>query len=215
MSIPRLAIFDFDGTLADSMAVGLNVYNDIASEFNLPMLDKEGFQKIRQLSLPEVVRYLGISRLKLPFFIMRGRQGMRQRVADIQPCNGIAELLENLEQTGIRFAVLTSNSRSIVEAFIQQHGLQTPCFIDSTRLFRDKGYFLRRRRRAYPNLLYVTDEARDVEITRKHGVKSIAVDWGFNSRERLIAANPNHVVSDQLELGRVIRSLLNEKCGSQ
>ncbi|MDH5546578.1 MAG: HAD hydrolase-like protein [Gammaproteobacteria bacterium] len=206
-SIPT-AVFDFDGTLANSMAVGLDVYNVIARRSGFPTLDQTGFQTIRQLSVPEILSYLGVPRWRLPCFILQGRRLMHRRSAEIQPYPGVRDLINRLLENDIRVAVLTANSRAIVQQFFQRHEMKMPDFVDSTRWRKGKHQFLREREKENRRLIYVTDEARDIVLAQRASVPVVAVDWGFNTRERLLKARPDRLVSDTEQLNTAIIELL-------
>jgi len=49
-------------------------------------------------------------------------------------------------------------------------------------------------------VLYVGDELRDIEASRKVGLRVIAVTWGLFGKEALEALNPDAVVETSEEL---------------
>ena len=53
-------------------------------------------------------------------------------------------------------------------------------------------------------LIYIGDETRDIEAAKKSKVKVIAVGWGFNSPEVLIAHQPDFFVETPRELVEAI-----------
>src|SRR3954451_19595424 len=62
-----LAIFDFDGTLADSAIWMAGVFNDVADRFGYRRVSEDELQMLRGRSNREIVRYLGVPAWKLPF----------------------------------------------------------------------------------------------------------------------------------------------------
>ena len=61
-----LAIFDFDGTLANSGDWFLSIVDDLARRFRFRATPKDEVEMLRGLTSREVIRHLGISRWKLP-----------------------------------------------------------------------------------------------------------------------------------------------------
>jgi phosphoglycolate phosphatase-like HAD superfamily hydrolase len=56
-------------------------------------------------------------------------------------------------------------------------------------------------------IVYVGDETRDIEASKKIHVKVIAVSWGFNSREALAKQKPEFLIHKPSELIEVMVSL--------
>jgi phosphoglycolate phosphatase-like HAD superfamily hydrolase len=55
--------------------------------------------------------------------------------------------------------------------------------------------------------VYIGDEVRDVEASKKAGIKAIAVTWGYNTRKALETAKADIVVDKPAELIKAINSL--------
>ena len=56
-------------------------------------------------------------------------------------------------------------------------------------------------------VIYVGDETRDIEASKKANIKVIAVTWGFNSPEALAKQEPYILINHPQELPEVIRVL--------
>lgn len=204
-----LVIFDFDGTIADSIPQALDMYNELALEFGLQSISQEQFVSLQSRSINIIIKELGISWLKIPSLIKRGRELIGQRLDFLTPCNGMPQFIQFLNDNEHCYGVLTSNSVENVDRFFSRHDIPMPAFIDSVSRLRNKSVYLKKRRRQYDGrpLIYVGDEVRDVEAARKAKISAIAVDWGFNTRESLIKAGPNEVVSNTEQLRLRINSI--------
>lgn len=55
-------------------------------------------------------------------------------------------------------------------------------------------------------VIYVGDETRDIEASKKANIKVIAVTWGFNSPEILAKQNPDFLIHQPRELLEVIKN---------
>lgn len=63
----RLAIFDFDGTLADSGRWFLAVLNDLAPRHGFRAIADAGVEMLRGLGNREIICPLGVARWRMPF----------------------------------------------------------------------------------------------------------------------------------------------------
>lgn len=209
LPIKPLVIFDFDGTIADSIPQALEMYNELAKEFRLQSVSQEAFVLLQSESINSIIKKLGISWLRMPVLIKRGRVLMGQRLDLLTPCCGMPQIIQSLNDSGQHYGVLTSNSVENVERFCFRHEIPLPAFIDSVSRLRNKSTYLKTRKRQYDGrpLIYVGDEVRDIEAARKARISSVAVDWGFNTRERLKKAEPTEVVSDAEQLRLAIEKI--------
>ena len=198
-------VFDFDGTIADTLEESRRIFNEIAPDYGIRQVDQDEIDNLRHLSLKELLGHLGIPKRRVPVFIARGTGMMRRNIESLQLIPGIAEVLHELKPQVKRFGILTSNSTPNVELFLKSHGLRDLFdFISSTSKLTGKARHLRAIRKTFSlrseEMLYVGDEIRDIKAARKASVAIAAVAWGFNSREALIAEGPDHVFSKPDEL---------------
>ena len=63
----KLALFDFDGTLADSFPWFTTVVNDAADKYGFRRIARHEFDTLRGKSAREMIAHLGVRRWKLPF----------------------------------------------------------------------------------------------------------------------------------------------------
>jgi len=195
----RTIIFDFDGTIADTMEEGLTIFNRIAPEYGIRQIDREEIMELRHLSINQLIDHMGISKTKVPIFIARGTMMMRGSVARLPLIAGMQEMLLSLRPRVDRFGILTSNAVSNVELFLESHGIRDLFdFISSTSKLTGKSRYLKSIRRQYSlklgEMLYVGDELRDLKAAKKAGVPFAGVTWGFNSREALAKEDPELLI---------------------
>lgn len=191
-------IFDFDGTLADSLSAIVTISNRLAPEFGYRQTPPEAVDRLRGLSARQLIRYSGISVFKIPALLRRLRAELRQQTIEISPCSGIPAVIHELHKRHT-LAIITSNTPDIVGTFLATHSLQ-PYFVgvEGGGTLFGKGRLIRKslQQRQYDpdTTLYIGDEVRDIEAARAAGVRSVAVTWGFNSREVLAAAEPDWLI---------------------
>jgi len=208
----KVIIFDFDGTLADTLEALVIITNRLAVEFGYKQTAPEELAQIRNLSSREIVKQSGISIFKLPFLLKKVKLALHNDIQKLSPILGIKEALTNLKNEGNRLGILTSNSEENVSVFLRKHGLEDLfSFIYSgTSLFGKHKVirkFMKQNNLNNEEVIYVGDETRDIESSKKINIKVIAVSWGFNSREALAKHNPDFLIHKPCELIEVIASL--------
>jgi phosphoglycolate phosphatase len=198
-----LVVFDFDGTLADSLASALAIFHRLAPQFNLtPGMDLE---TARAMPTRELLRQLGITIWKLPR-LTRAFQAAAAEGADaLRVFDGLPEALAELAGRGHTLGVLSSNREDTIRRCLRANGVEHhfAFVIGYPKLF-GKAKALRRimraRRADRGDMLYVGDELRDVEAAHKARVAVAAVTWGFQADVLLAGAGPTYLVRSPAEL---------------
>ena len=70
----RLVVFDFDGTLTDSFAWFIGVWNDAARRYRFRPVEPGEVEGMRGLSAREVMRRAGTPAWKVPFIVAHARR---------------------------------------------------------------------------------------------------------------------------------------------
>lgn len=200
---------DFDGTIVDSLAVVLDIANEVAPEFGLPEIDEEKLKALRGLSTKEFMREAALKWYQLPKLALRGKAAFKKRLPQIQPIEGMPELLHRLHAEGVRMGILTSNSKATVRQFLEMHQLDYFEFITTSRKVMGKADSLKRLIKkeglVAHRVIMIGDEVRDIEAARACGVHIVTVSWGLNSAERLAEAKPDVLVRTVGELEEYLK----------
>lgn len=205
-------LFDFDGTLADSLVTIVEITNRLAPEFGYRPTPLEDVDALKGYSTRQLIRYSGIPLLKIPALLRRLRIELKSYDLPIAPCAGMPAVIRQLHAQNHALAVITSNAPEVVHAFLAAHGL-AHCFfnIDGGGTLFGKGRLIAKclaRHQLVPAAtVYVGDEVRDIQAARFAGIRPIAVTWGFNSREALVAAQPDWLVDEPDALSAIARTL--------
>jgi HAD superfamily hydrolase (TIGR01549 family) len=201
----KVLIFDFDGTIADTLKYGQEIANKLAEEFHFNKVKDWELPLLKQKSTQELIKYLEIPILKLPRIISRAHQELHLQMDDIEPITGLKEILLELKKLVHTMGILTSNSKKNVEKFLQNHELSHVFdFIDSSPRLLGKSHQIKSALKQHDlkrkDVIYIGDETRDVEATKKAKVRMAAVTWGFNSSEKLSEFGPDFVVDEPKQL---------------
>ncbi|MFY7817897.1 MAG: HAD hydrolase-like protein [Akkermansiaceae bacterium] len=206
----RAIIFDFDGTLADTLEHTRSIYNQLASEYGLRRVESHEMEQLRDFSLSELLKHLDISKFRVPSLLSRGTAMLRERIAEIPIIPGIADVIPELRRRSETFGVLTSNTTDNVNLFLNTHGLREHfTFVSSTSKLTGKAKHIKAIRKTFSlraeEMLYIGDEIRDVKASHKAGIAVAAVTWGFNSRNALHAHDPHHLIDAPGQLLQIHR----------
>ncbi len=200
----RLLIFDFDGTIANTLEVAVQIVNELGEEFGFPTISENEFVDLKNKSMSELMRMSGISWMQLPLLVKRARDRFKHHLEQVHPVPGMLEVLLTLKEKGYPMGILTSNTEDSVRAFLDQFDINVFDFIHAPDSIFGKAKVLKDLRKQYKakgsELLMIGDEARDIEAAIKARVKSVAVGWGFNGEELLSRLEPTYIIHHPSEL---------------
>lgn len=200
----RALIFDFDGTIADTLNESRRIFNEIAPDYGIRQVEEHEVADLRHLSLKEILSKLNIPKRRVPSIIARGTGMMRANIDRLQLIDGMKEALTDLRNHTDSFGILTSNTTANVDIFLRNHSIRDLFeFVSSTSKLTGKARHLRAIRKTFSlsndEMLYIGDELRDVKAAQKAKIPHAAVSWGFNSRESLAAAKPTYLIDHPVE----------------
>ncbi len=208
----KVIIFDFDGTIADTVDALVVIANRLAVEFGFIQITPQELALLRNLTAREIIKYSGISVFRIPFLVKKVKSELKNKIHEFKPIPGIREALIELQAEGYRLGIITSNSQENVTEFLKMNHLDSLFeFIYSGVTIFGKttiiNNVLKQKQLKPQDVIYVGDETRDVEASKKANIKVIAVTWGFNSHEALGKQKPNFLIDQPSELLGVLRSL--------
>jgi len=208
---PKLVVFDFDGTLADTFANAFEILNILAPEFGFRPLALSELELARDMRTRDVMKFLGIRATKMPGISRRGTEELHKRMGGIRPFAGILELLGQVRAAGFRLGILTSNSEQNVTTFLRNNGLGEFDFIQSSSKLMGKASVIRRILKANKlkarEVLLIGDETRDIEAAQEVGVHIVAVTWGYNSARSIRELQPDYLVDSVPELASLLGAI--------
>lgn len=204
----RAFVFDFDGTIADTLGETRKIFNAIAPEYGIRTVEEHEVPELRHLSLKEILKELDIPKRRVLSLITRGTNMMRKNIDRLQLIDGMKEALTDLRNHTDNFGILTSNTTANVDAFLRNHEIRDLFdFVSSTSKLTGKARHLRAIRKTFSlehsEMIYIGDELRDMKAAQKASIPHAAVSWGFNSRESLTAAKPTYLFDHPRELSQI------------
>ena len=210
----KVVIFDWDGTLVDSVEHIADSLHQAATELGYPALEREAYRDISGLGMVEALEklYPGISREQMNtiregygrYFFSKGTTP--QNVFD-----GMAEVVSDIRAGGRGCSVATGKSRKGLEGALVSSGLG-PHF-EITRCADET------RSKPHPAMLQeilafygikpaeavmIGDTRYDLEMAQRIGMPSIGVEWGVHKRDVLGHYAPHAIVDSVPDLRDVL-----------
>jgi phosphoglycolate phosphatase len=204
----KYLIFDFDGTIADTFHEIVNIYNEIAPDFNARPVDDELLLIIKSRNPREIMKNLKVSIFKVPMMAVKAIALLKQRINTIRLIKGINTVLKKLKDKGYMMSIVSSNAYDNINAFLEKNNLK---FFDhiyfSHQIFAKHkviNSFIKDNRINKKDIIYIGDEARDIKAAKKAGIKIISVTWGYNDRSVLSELKPDYIVDKPEELIEIL-----------
>ena len=187
----RTILFDLDGTLLDTAP-------DLADALNTVLLENQrsplSFEEIRP-----VVSHGGIALIELGFKLDRSDPAfgpLRQRLLDVyrenvsrrtQPFPGITELLDNIEQRGLNWGIVTNKPGWLTEPLLKDLDLfdRAACVVSGDTLNERKPHpapMLHASELANSRpeqCVYIGDAQRDIEAGNNAGMQTLVALFGY------------------------------------
>jgi len=192
----RLAIFDFDGTLADSIDWFRASFHDVIARFDLAPVTADELERMRGLSAREIMARLNVSMWQLPAIASDMRKRKLAAAGEISLFSGIPAMLTNLQRLGIKTAVVSSDSEASVRQVLGPATSLITRFDCGAALFGKHWKFRRVARRLGTKpaeTICIGDEIRDIEAAKAASMDSAAVAWGYALPSALQAAGPTYL----------------------
>ncbi len=216
---PRLALFDCDGTLADSQHAIVDAMAMAFAAINLPSPPAQAVRTRIGLSLP------GIAAALLPDgdAAMRGRLVAAYReaylaartAADAAPeplYDGIPALLDRLHADGWLLGVATGKSQRGLIRLLDAHGLRKKFVtLQTADMHPSKPdpamvhAAMRECGAATSSTIVIGDTAFDMAMAVNAGTRAIGVTWGYHDAATLTDAGAERLVSTSEELWDVLQ----------
>jgi len=197
-------IFDWSGTLSDDITP---VYKAIMIVF-----EKSGARKI---SLEEFRR-----EFELPYMNFYKKYNIvitkeeSDRIFDNvfnftepKPFAQAKELLDFLHKKGIKMTVLSSHPQKFLEKEVKDFGFQK-YFMDVVGGVHNKteviNEIMKKNKFSPKETAYVGDMTHDIEAGKKARIITIAISWGYQSKEKLSKEKPDFLIGNLTEVKSIV-----------
>ena len=143
------------------------------------------------------MKQIKISKLELFMIYKDIKKNICQHLEEYPPVKDLPSILATLSQNNQLF-VFSSNKKEAINAYLKKYKIDEYF----SGIFEDNSYFGKHvglqkiviNQRLDPNnVYYIGDETRDIAASKKAGIKSIAVTWGYAGDIPLSDAKPDYL----------------------
>jgi phosphoglycolate phosphatase len=196
----KLVIFDWDGTISDSVARIVSSMQSAATELAMPVPSYLEVKEIIGLGLTEATFRLFPQATREQVFQLQTRYSQHYRNEDSAPCPffpGVEETLQDLKAEGYQLAVATGKSRAGLDRVLLSLGMED--FFHNSRcadetLSKPHPLMLEELLAEFglpaEAAVMVGDTEFDMEMAVNAGMPRIAVSYGAHHADRLQTFKP-------------------------
>ena len=211
----KLAIFDLDGTILDTLEDLADAMNYALGEHGYPGRTIEevrrfvgnGIRKLIERAVPAGLAKEEIDRVHETFSAY-----YQQHCADkTRPYEGVLPLLERLRAAGCLTAVVSNKADAAVQPLCRRYynGLFDYAVGERTGIRRKPDpdsvqEVLRRLQVEAADAVYIGDSEVDIQTAKNAGLDSIIVTWGFRDRDYLESQGGRRFVERPEEIEQII-----------
>jgi len=203
----NLFLFDFDGVLADSLDLYAEAVARCLERIGTPIVkNREDYLAFFEGNFYESMAAKGVDLVAFAGAAKEILPGIDYDA--MKPFAGLIPVLEALQKDNL-LAVISSNGFQTISKMLERFGFDRffQEILGSDFLFSKKdkiAHALSKYGIDHKRTFYIGDTTGDILEAREAGVRTVAVTWGWHSREKLVAAHPDFLVDrpeDLLQIG--------------
>ena len=176
-------IFDFDGTIANTFDVMIDLFNTIISTYDIKPITKELLDTYLDLPLKKRIKAHGVKYRQVPFLIKDALSLHEPFLKQATPFEGINDILTHLSKSYTLF-IASSNKKELIESFLNTHEIHVfkKVYAKSSLFGKDKLLLslLKKEKLNLEDVLYIGDELRDIEACEKIHMDILPVSYGYD-----------------------------------
>ena len=202
----KLFLFDFDGVLSDSLDLYAEAVARCLERIGTPIVKtREDYLALFEGNFYESMAARGVD---LAAFAQAAKEILPGLdYGAMKPFDGLIPVLDSLQKDHL-LAVISSNGSRTIRRMLERFGFD-PYFeeiLGSDFLFSKKekiDHAIAKYDVPPGRAFYIGDTTGDILEARAAGIRTVAVTWGWHSRERLAAAHPDFLVDRPEDLLRM------------
>jgi len=208
----KLIIFDFDGTLINTVKTNLIVQNKIAKKYGYIKLKKN--IRLKNETFWQIIhKELKISFFNTFKFIKRFRKELNKEINTSKVYPNIKEILKQLSKKydiGLLSTNITHKPIKNIKQVLKNNNIkQYFKFIRHANFLIGKKKSLKKilktNKLNSSEVVYIGDEISDIKTCKKLGIKIIAVSWGFQSKKILEQKQPDYLINKPNEILKILK----------
>jgi phosphoglycolate phosphatase len=200
-------IFDWSGVVKDALECHLWIVNQIFRELGIKEISGKELQE--NWEQPHMLFY----NKYLPNFTEEEQLVLYKKAILSDDCpksksvTGICDLIKELKQRGYFLGVISTDFPETLFLEIKEYGLDNVFDeVASHSLVKETTLkeMIEKFKFDVESTCFIGDSNHEIIAGREHGVKTVAVTWGFNTEEYLKSKNPDYLVHNIKELENIL-----------
>jgi phosphoglycolate phosphatase len=201
-------IFDWSGVVRDTVTGQLWIINKIFEKYNINKISLEEFREnwkqppsvFYQKYLPQGYSEKG----RVKFF---SEIQLDKDCPKAGPFLEVVKLIKKCKESGYFLAVVSSDFPETLFPEVKEYGLENifkEIVTDADDKLEAVQRIIEENNLDLQNTFFVGDSNHEIDVSKKVGIISVAVTWGFTSEKKLRASDPDYIVNNAQELESVI-----------
>ncbi len=211
---PAMLVFDWDGTLCDSLERIVYCLQLAAKDSRLPVPNDDQARGIVGLGIHEALEQLFPGATTSEIHVLRENYAKHFRREDAKPSQfypGVLQTLEDLKDQGFIMAVATGKSRAGLDRVLGSIGMNN--FFHSTRCADETASkpdpamlnsLLIEHDLFAEQAIMVGDTTFDMEMAQRSGMPRLAVSYGAHELDRLLPYKPLACLDAFFEIYKIL-----------
>lgn len=204
----KSVIFDFDGTIADTLPIAIECAESVLGDLGLT---DEKINKYKNMTVRQLINELDVPYHRIPKYVVIARSFIKQNIPKITVFQGLTEVIKQLHDSGYRLYIVSSNSVENINTILSNNELNQyfESIVGGVGVF-GKTIALKSTIKKYKidkkTCIYIGDEVRDIKASNKVGLPIISVTWGFNGEQILSSNKPDFIAKEPADIVRIIEN---------
>ncbi len=205
-----LIIFDYDGVLVDSLDTNLKIAALACQKIGCPVHPSQSeIERLENIAFDDLGRQIGVPENKIPKFTEIIFDSLAQNAIAPPIFQGMKEVIQKLKRKS-HIAIITTNVKTAVNQVLETGGLCHDIDLvmgaeqngsKSEKICQAMASFNVRSSFTY----MIGDAVSDIREAHKAGVNSIAVNWGYHPKDKLLQSSPGHIVNAPEDIMAIVR----------
>jgi len=208
----KAVLFDWDGTLYDSIDASFKIYEELFKKYANLDLTCDYFRKTFIVDYHKYYSMHGISESRWGEVDNLWLERFNEMEGNIHLFPGVKEILEKLLGKGIKIGLVSNGTGGRIKSEMRKNRIEK-CFSavitdDEIKDFKPNPIGVKHALGKIgvnaSEAIYIGDMAEDVQAGKNAGTSTAAVTWGAHSLERLLPAKPDYIVKKPKELLEIL-----------